>query len=366
MLSGSRRLRAAVVGTGAVVAALAIAAGGWWWHSGRLPWRAASYVGQPVCGQCHQQAAERWRKSHHDLAMQPPTDVSVVGDFSNARFSYGGVTSTFSRRDGKFFVRTDGPDGTLHDYEVKYTFGVAPLQQYLDRAARRPPPGALHRVGLAPRRRRAGSAGSTSTRARTSTHRDELHWTGLQPELELHVRGVPLDGVRKHYDAEEPHLEYRLRRGQRRLRGLPRARLAPRRVGPQGRRLAASATAARRGSPSRCDDRRGVTWTIDAATGNAAGAHAAADRARDRGVRRGATRGAARFAEDDVHGPPLGDTHRVGLLDGPLYYADGQIRDEVYEYGSFLRAGCSPGRHLLATATSRTAASSARPGSQVA
>jgi hypothetical protein len=35
------------------------------------------------------------------------------------------------RRDGKFVVRTDGPDGTLADYEVKYTFGVSPLQQYL-------------------------------------------------------------------------------------------------------------------------------------------------------------------------------------------------------------------------------------------
>ncbi len=28
-------------------------------------------------------------------------------------------------------VRTDGPDGKLADYEIAYTFGVFPLQQYL-------------------------------------------------------------------------------------------------------------------------------------------------------------------------------------------------------------------------------------------
>ncbi len=41
------------------------------------------------------------------------------------------MKSTFFRRNGKFFVRTDGPDGKLHEYPIAYTFGVYPLQQYL-------------------------------------------------------------------------------------------------------------------------------------------------------------------------------------------------------------------------------------------
>src|SRR5436190_1938757 len=41
------------------------------------------------------------------------------------------MTSRFFRRDGKFFVHTDGPDGTLADFEIAFTFGVDPLQQYL-------------------------------------------------------------------------------------------------------------------------------------------------------------------------------------------------------------------------------------------
>ena len=42
-----------------------------------------------------------------------------------------GVTSRFFKRDGKYFINTQGEDGKNHDYEVRYTFGYFPLQQYL-------------------------------------------------------------------------------------------------------------------------------------------------------------------------------------------------------------------------------------------
>ena len=41
------------------------------------------------------------------------------------------LRSRFLRKDGKFFVETDGPDGQLATFEVKFTFGLDPLQQYL-------------------------------------------------------------------------------------------------------------------------------------------------------------------------------------------------------------------------------------------
>src|SRR5215471_5042388 len=91
----------------------------------------ATYVGSETCIRCHAAKAARWRGSHHDLAMQQATESTVSGNFSNARFTYSGVTTAFSHRDGRFVVRTDGPDGSLRDYDVKYTFGVRPLQQYL-------------------------------------------------------------------------------------------------------------------------------------------------------------------------------------------------------------------------------------------
>ena len=55
----------------------------------------------------------------------------MLGNFNDAGFDYFGVHSRFFRRDGKFLVETDGPDGKLAIFQVKYTFGVDPLQQYL-------------------------------------------------------------------------------------------------------------------------------------------------------------------------------------------------------------------------------------------
>ena len=92
---------------------------------------AAKYVGVEVCAGCHKAEAQRWTKSHHALAMEKATPATVRGDFSGVSVENDGVVSTFSRKGDKFMVRTDGPDGTLHDYEIAYTFGVDPLQQYL-------------------------------------------------------------------------------------------------------------------------------------------------------------------------------------------------------------------------------------------
>src|SRR5260221_7703380 len=80
----------------------------------------------------------------------------------------------------------------------------------------------------------------------------------------------------------------------------------------------------------------------DAAWTFSGGPIAHLDRARDRRAQIEACgRCHARRAEvneDARPGQPLADTHIVALLDDPLYYADGQIRDEVYEYGSFLQS----------------------------
>jgi hypothetical protein len=91
--------------------------------------QAASYVGSGTCASCHSGEAAAWRTSQHHDAMAEATDQNVLGNFDAAKFAYAGTTSTFSKRDGRFVVRTDGPDGKLADFDVKYTFGVYPLQQ---------------------------------------------------------------------------------------------------------------------------------------------------------------------------------------------------------------------------------------------
>ncbi|MBP6186110.1 MAG: hypothetical protein KA479_14300, partial [Saprospiraceae bacterium] len=89
------------------------------------------YIGSAECKSCHAQAYADWKLSDHFLAMQPANDSSVLGDFNNTTFIADGVTNTFFKKEGKYFINTQGNDGLQHDYEVLYTFGYFPLQQYL-------------------------------------------------------------------------------------------------------------------------------------------------------------------------------------------------------------------------------------------
>ena len=91
----------------------------------------ATYVGRQSCVQCHEQQAKQWNGSHHDLAMDVATSETVLARFNNQELQHHGVSSRMFQKDGKYFVRTDGPDGKLADFEVKYVFGVTPLQQYM-------------------------------------------------------------------------------------------------------------------------------------------------------------------------------------------------------------------------------------------
>src|SRR5689334_13380439 len=92
---------------------------------------APTFVGSSACSPCHAEQYQAWHASQHQAAMQDMSDKAALGNFAGARFTYGGITSTFFRRDGGYYVRTDGPDGKLAEFRVRYTFGVVPLQQYL-------------------------------------------------------------------------------------------------------------------------------------------------------------------------------------------------------------------------------------------
>ena len=89
------------------------------------------YVGSINCLECHQQAYSDWQGSHHDWAMQLPNDTTVLGDFNNVDFRADSVEYHFFKKDSSYFVRTTGDDGQVKDFEIAYTFGVKPLQQYL-------------------------------------------------------------------------------------------------------------------------------------------------------------------------------------------------------------------------------------------
>jgi Tfp pilus assembly protein PilF len=88
---------------------------------------------------------------------------------------------------------------------------------------------------------------------------------------------------------------------------------------------------------ARLDERRGITWIHNTTTGNAARSK---PRATEREIEVCAQCHARRgqIFEGYTPGKPFLDYYRPALLRRPLYYADGQQRDEVYIWGSFLQS----------------------------
>lgn len=91
----------------------------------------ARFVGSQNCRDCHRPQYDLWAQSHHRWAMAEATQETVKGDFNDVVFEKNGIRSKFYRRDNQFFVHTQGPKGKMEEFEIRYTFGWTPLQQYL-------------------------------------------------------------------------------------------------------------------------------------------------------------------------------------------------------------------------------------------
>ncbi len=89
------------------------------------------FVGSTACGQCHQAELNSWTGSHHQLAMNKATEQTVLGDFNNVKIPHQNRIAHFFKVDKQFFVTTDNALGQPQTYEVTDTFGIEPLQQYL-------------------------------------------------------------------------------------------------------------------------------------------------------------------------------------------------------------------------------------------
>ena len=131
--------------------------------------------------------------------MQEANDNTVLGNFRNATFRYFGITSTFFKKDGKFFVRTDGPDGTLQEFEIAYTFGVRPLQQYLVRFPR----GRFQALTICWDTRPKAEGGQRWFHLYPDEfirHDDILHWTKPSETWNFMCAECHSTGLRKNYD----------------------------------------------------------------------------------------------------------------------------------------------------------------------
>ena len=273
-----------------------------------VPAAPAAYIEDSLCATCHVQQYNDWLDSHHDRAMEEANGETVLGDFDGAAFSHFGVESRFLRRDGGFFVHTDGPDGTLEDFQVQYTFGVEPLQQYLIPL----PGGRLQALSI---------AWNTVVGEWFHLYPDEvipagdpLHWTGRLQNwnsgcAECHSTNLDInyDQARRTYRTTWSAID----------------------VGCQG---------------CHGPGQRHAEWAggRQSALGNVAEDFGLSVRYGDsiREIEACATCHSRRspISPDRSPGAAFLDSFSPVLLEPELYHADGQILGEVFEYGSFLQS----------------------------
>jgi predicted CXXCH cytochrome family protein len=323
---------------------------------------AARHVGSQVCVTCHANEYEAWKGSDHALAMQHANAQTVLGNFDNAKFTYANSASSFFKRDGKFYVNTDGPDGKLRDYEIKYTFGIKPLQQYLIEFS----DGRIQALSIAWDARAKSQGGQRWFHLYPKeriTHDDELHWTRPTQNWNFMCADCHSTELRKNYDSAADRFKTEWSEisvgceachgpGSRHLDWAAATQSPPLKKGgkggfestpeiplnppfPKGEKVHRTDTT--KGLTVSLDERRGITWKHNTATGNAARSQV---RATEREIEVCAQCHARRgqIAEGYLPGKSFLDYYRPALLTSPLYHGDGQQRDEVYIWGSFLQS----------------------------
>lgn len=265
--------------------------------------------------------------------MQEASEETVLGDFDDAVFVHGDVTSTFFRRDGGYYVRTDGPDGTLRDYPISYTFGATPLQQYLI-----PVGGGRYQVlGISwdARPERDGGQRWFHLYPEDVDASSPLHWTRPVQGWNARCASCHSTGLERGFDAATR--SYRTTWSD-----IDVSCEACHGPGSQHVRVAQEAAArgsARERPPGGLLVRLGDPDRVWTRTPGAPTA-SRASRPPSRVEVETCAPCHARRAALGTHTPgdAFLDAFRPSLLRQGLYHADGQIEDEVYVYGSFLQS----------------------------
>jgi predicted CXXCH cytochrome family protein len=266
---------------------------------------AAHFVGSQACAGCHPAEQAAWSSSHHRHAMEPADANSVLGDFGDVTFRYFGRETRFSRQGATFQVRTENQQGKAETFTVAYTLGHAPLQQYL--------------VAFDDGRIQAlPFAWDARPRARGGQR-----WFHLYPDTDV-TPADPLFWMRprqnwNHMCGDCHTTSFSKRFSD--VTGRFDSRWSELGNGCESCHGAGSAhvEAAQHGQPARH---------------LVSGMHTQAEQLDQCGACHARR---VRLREDASH-ERMHDTWRPELLQEGLYFVDGQIKDEVFEIGSFLQS----------------------------
>lgn len=291
----------------------------------------ATFVGSASCQSCHDAEYTDWVGSHHELAMQVASADTVLGDFADASLDYYGSTTRFFTRDDGFYVKTADASGQDREFRIAYVFGVEPLQQYLIEF----PGGRFQTLAFSWDTRPVEDGGQRWFHIYPDEYiapDDSLHWTGLQQNWNYMCAECHSTNVEMGYEANSDSFNTTYAEISVGCEGCHGPGSAHIRLAESG------AWTDSYGFDVDLDDRDETAWVMNPATG-------IADRSKARTQPQQQPEACGRchsrrgiIAPEYEYGEPLANSHLPALLEEGLYFADGQILDEVYVYGSFLQS----------------------------
>lgn len=266
-----------------------------------------------ACGSCHAEQMQQWQGSHHALAMQPANSSTLLGDFSTAA-RQGSLAAKFSRNKQGAWVNLQEGQADPTDHKVEHVFGVEPLQQYLTQA----PDGRLQVLPFAWDARAASLGGQrwfTLFEPQSRPPTDRLHWQQPLQNWDGMCADCHATNLQRQYDVQTDRFATQWQAGN---------------VGclachtPRNKTITAD-TESDTGVWQRKPEAATARLTMPRDTHYMQGCAAC------HSLRTPLTDG---FQA----GQPFLDNFRLSLLEPNLYHPDGQIKEEVYVWGSFLQS----------------------------
>jgi len=263
--------------------------------------------------------------------MQVADQETVLGDFDDAEFDYFGQKTRFFRRDNEFIVATQDADGQEQEYKVTYTFGVTPLQQYLVEF----PGGRKQALPFSWDTRPAADGGMRWFHLYPDEYigpGDELHWTGRYQNWNYMCAECHSTNLQMGYDSDTDTFTTtysELSVGCDACHGPGSEHIS---------QANADAFDSQFGLAVNLSGHKSNSWVMNPQSGIAERGEPLSQQPQEPEscgqchARRGL------ITSDYEYGKPLADTHLLALLDEHLYFSDGQIKDEVYVYGSFIQS----------------------------
>ena len=296
---------------------------------------AANYVGSTTCADCHQEQYKDWRGSHHERAMDHANPKSVKGDFNNASASFNDEKSHFFTKDDLYWANISGADGKFKDYQIKYTFGFEPLQQYMVELDN----GRIQLIPFAWDTRPKANGGQRwfYLHPEHSKPHNEFHWTNTGQNWNYMCADCHSTNVKKNFDVKTNSYNTtfsEINVGCESCHGP-----ASEHIQWSNKKIAKKGTESRKDTLGfdRVLSKPVQQWlfnskatTASPKTINHSDQSLVCAQCHSRHVQ---------ISDNDyVSSGQFGNRYMLNLIDRDHYYPDGQVQDEDYVYGSFLQS----------------------------